>query len=129
MKYLHELIIILAIVICLLVFLMFSTLIDFFPWGDNKSYVIWEPLIINFIIPGFIFLGGIRLLIKPKINSVLGMLSFFITAFILSMPSYFGFDLESDLVGRWIGIVGPMAASTILMFDYKVSRRHRLNIS
>lgn len=102
--------------ICAFFVYAFSTLLDFFPWGNNSSYVIWEPLIIYFIIPLFILLGLVRIIILSTSNVFFNML-YFLIALMLYLPSHFGFDLESDSFGRWIGVISMLIAFILTIID------------
>ena len=107
-----------ALTIVTLVWYMFSTCLDFFPWGSKDSYVIWESLIVYYFIPCFLLLGIIRLVLLQG-HYILYKLSFFIASVLLYVPSYLGFDLETDLLASWLGVI----CSTVLIFMFIVELR------
>jgi len=94
-----------ALGICCFLFVAYSDLLDFFPWGDNKAYVVWEPLVIYFILPFFIIFGIVKVLVSKRGDPVLPSLLFLIIAFLLSLPVFIGFVLETDAGGRWTGVL------------------------
>jgi hypothetical protein len=82
----------------------FSSLMDFFPWGDSNSYVIWEPLVLYFIAPPLTLTGCLQILLSgQKKNQLLG-LHLLVIGLSFTLPSVFGFDLETDFKGRWCGV-------------------------
>jgi hypothetical protein len=95
----------------------YSSLLDFFPWGDNKSYVIWEPLVLYFIVPPLILVGCFLILLsKQRRNQLLG-LHLLIIGLSFTLPSVFGFDLETDLKGRWCGVLVAVFATILTTSD------------
>lgn len=104
----------------------FSSLLDFFPWGSRSNYVIWEPLLINYIIPGLILIGVIRL-ITLKTNNIIFKSLYFSLAFMFYLPISFGFDLETDTFGRWIGVIVSVLSILLATFDiYFIQMRYWL---
>jgi membrane-anchored protein YejM (alkaline phosphatase superfamily) len=104
----------------------FTTILDFFPWGNADAYVVWELLIVRFIIPYFIVTGVVRLLINYLESSIYSKFSFFVVAILLYIPSYIGFDLATDILARWSGVIISVLLLTLLSFDmnYWIKNRY-----
>ena len=102
-KILNVIILISALLACIFLFVGYSSLLDFFPWGNDKAYVIWEPLLVYYIIPGFIMSGIVQLL-ALKGNAKHRYISM-VVGFMLLLPTWLNFDLETDKLGRWSGVV------------------------
>jgi hypothetical protein len=94
----------------------YGSLLDFFPWGSNEAYVIWEPLVLYFIVPSFLIIGCIIMLISKSRNLVTIGLHLFLVGLAFTIPSLMGFDLESDLRGRWCGVI---VSITVTVFAVK----------
>ena len=112
MKILNLILVISTILISLFIFWGFSSLLDFFPWGDSKAYVIWEPLLLYFIVPIFVTVGFLFVLLNKRIRKT--GFYIFIIGLLLLLPSFFGFDMGTDLIGRWSGVVIPLLSMIFL---------------
>ena len=131
MKSLKEIPILLALFLAFVVsvFLLwaYTGLLDFFPWGDSNSYVIWEPLVLYFIVPPLILVGCLLILLsKQKGRQLLG-LHLLIIGLSFTLPSVFGFDLQTDLKGRWCGVFVSAIAALLTTTDIlKAIKRERI---
>ena len=103
-----------VLVVCSFLFIGYSALLDFFPWGSNKSYVIWEPLVIYYIIPGFICVGVLNLFIH-KSGDRLSCLIYLIIGLFTTIPVLAGFDLEEDDSGRWLGVLSSVLSIILII--------------
>jgi len=110
----------LSIFFCGTIGFFFSTLLDFFPWGSNDAYVIWEPLLVYYLIPCFVLLGFLRLILIRKTRYFFSKITFFIASVLLYIPSFIGFDLPTDIFSRWIGVICPLILILIFLFEIKV---------
>lgn len=114
-----------ALLACVFLFVGYSSLLTFFPWGDDKAYVIWEPLLVYFIFPGFLVFGIVQLLtFKSNFKYRYTLL---LVGFMLLLPTLLGFDLETDKVGRWSGVITSLIAIIWIgagVFDLIRPNRH-----
>ena len=106
--------------ICTFLFYAYAHLLDFFPWGNNNAYVIWEPLVDYFILPSFFAVGVIKVLASSKNTSTRRDLLFLTVGLMLSLPPIIGFDLATDLAGRWTGVI--TALLSVLLTIYVIYR-------
>lgn len=88
---------------CIFLFVGYSSLLSFFPWGDDNAYVIWEPLLIYFIFPAFMIFGIVQPLAFK--NHYRHRFIILFIGIMLLLPSWLGFDLATDKPGRWSGVV------------------------
>lgn len=95
----------LTLITNLIISAFYSCLIDIFPWGDSKAYVIWAPLIVYFIIPGFLVASVFRFVLLKEDSGGFWKLSFLIVAILFYVPILVGFDSEADQLGRWLGVL------------------------
>lgn len=116
---LNVFLLVLAIFLCGTIVFFFSTLLDFFPWGSNDAYVIWEPLLVYYLIPCFIFFGFLRLILIRKTHYFFSKITFFIASILLYIPSIIGFDLPTDTLPRWIGVLSPIILIIVFFFEIK----------
>ena len=106
-----------ALAVSLFLFWAYSLLLDFFPWGNDKAYVIWEPLVRYFIVPGYLTIGCLVILLSKQRNyAILGFHLLFI-GLSFTLPSVFGFDSDTDLKGRWCGVVVSVIAAVLTIND------------
>lgn len=79
--------------------------------------MIWEPLVLYFIVPPLIFVGcALILLSKQKRNQFVG-LHLLIIGLSFTLPSVLGFDLDTDLKGRWSGVLVAVFATVLTTTD------------
>jgi len=95
----------------------YTGLLDFFPWGDSDSYVIWEPLVLYFIVPPLVLIGCLIILLSSQRRFLLVGLHLLIIGLSFTLPSVFGFDLRTDLKGRWCGVFVSIIATVLTMTD------------
>lgn len=107
----------LAILTCLLVAYLFTSILDFFPWGDTKQHFIWGLLIYYFIVPLFLIVGIIRVVIHIKSRKYIHKISFFVVGFLVYLPLEIGIDSNSDLWGRWVGVWTALGSIVLLSFE------------
>jgi hypothetical protein len=122
-KVLNIVLLILALLICGFLFVAYSLLLDFFPWGNSRAYVIWEPLVTNFIVPLFFAFGILRLFAIRNGSYILSRYIFLVIGFILLLPSWLGFDLEADTSGRWCGVITSLTSALFLVVEILTSLR------
>ena len=125
--YFNIITLVISILCSLIIGSFFSMLLDFFPWGDKGAYVIWEPLLLNYIIPYFIVVGILKIFINRRINFLYGKMSFFIAVFLFAIPSFIGFDLAADFLARWIGVISSLILICIFIFEIKTWLKIRHN--
>lgn len=104
---------------CLFIGYLYTSILSFFPWGQTKSYFIWGLLIYNIIIPLVLAAGILRLFFLPRSKHLFQKLSFFIVGILLYLPFGYGFDSETDLWGRWLGVITAIIAIVLLILDKK----------
>jgi hypothetical protein len=106
-----------AFAVSLFLLWAYSSLLNFFPWGNGNAYVIWEPLVLYFIVPVLIFVGCLTsLLSKQKAHRIPGLHLLFI-GLSFTLPGAIGFDLETDLRGRWGGVLVSIIATVLIVTD------------
>lgn len=120
MKLILDKILLVAILLtCVFVGYLYTSILSFFPWGQTNSYFIWGLLIYNIIIPLVLVVGLLRLFLLPKSKYFFQNLSFFIVGLLLYLPFGYGFDSETDLMGRWLGVITALIAIVLLILDWK----------
>lgn len=120
---LNIVLLVLALLVCCFLFVAYSLLLDFFPWGNGRAYVIWEPLLINFIVPLFFAFGILRFLSTKNDSYILSRCVLLIIALILLTPSWLDFDLETDTPGRWGGVITSLTSALFLVVEILISLR------
>lgn len=93
----------------------YTTLLDFFPWGDSHAYVVWEPLVIYLILPPMAALACVIIFFSKQQKFITIGIQLLFIAISFRLPSVFGFDESTDLLGRWVG-VGVSAIATGVSF-------------
>lgn len=114
-RLIYILLLLVALGACLFLGWAYSHLLDFFPWGSNSAYVIWEPLVLYFILPAFFTVGIITVLTSGK-NAPRSNFLFLAVGVLLALPVLLGFDLETDQAGRWAGVLTAMVSALLVLF-------------
>jgi hypothetical protein len=104
----------------------YSTSLDSFPWGRNSAYMFWVLLLYYFILPAFFIYGVIRFFhgvlthaaTKERIYLTSAPLFLFIT-FLLIIPVWMGIEAETDIKGRWTGVLTSLLSATLIVPDLK----------
>jgi|GEM_PF-6301471 len=128
MRYLSVVLLFFAMGVSLFLFVAYSSLLDFFPWGSAKAYVIWEPLVLSFVVPALVIIGVLFLLAaKSKFYINLGV-HYVLIGLTSTIPSFIGFDLETDVLGRWFGVSVAFISACVFMNDLRLnlSNFHKL---
>jgi hypothetical protein len=101
----------------LFLFWAYGGLLDFFPWGDRNAYVIWEPLVLDFIVPSFLAVALLMIVLSKSRSVIVVGAHCLLIGISHMLPIFFDFDLPSDLQGRWTGVIVSVTAVGLLTLD------------
>ncbi len=113
----------LGLFISFLLFCFFSSVLDFFPWGDSRGYVLWGVFTVYIFVPIILLSGIVKVvLMNPKIQAscLICKLSPFLVSFLLLIPVFIEDSGPSpNFSERWNGVITSLFSALIFLAEFR----------